>query len=285
MLIPGILYFLLFRYLPMWGLMIAFQNYSPFKGFLQSQWVGLAHFQAFFTNGEFWPLFRNTLWIAMLNIVFYFPVPIVIALMLNEVKHEVFKKTIQSIIYIPHFLSWVIIVGLFYIFFNADDGLVNSIIRTMGAEPVSFLLNESLFRPIITIQLIWKECGWGTIIFLAALSGVDISLYEAAIMDGANRWKQMWHITLPSIQSTIIILLVLRMGTFLDTGFEQLILMINPITRDIGEVFDTFVYTNGITQGKFSYSTAVGLFKSSIGLIMILASNKLANKMGEEGIF
>ncbi len=285
MLIPGLLYFLVFKYLPMWGLLIGFQDYSPFLGFFRSQWVGLANFQKFFSNGDFVLLLRNTLYLALLNIVIYFPLPIIVALLLNEVRKDRFKKIIQTLVYIPHFFSWVIIVGLTFIFLNVDDGLINNIIKSTGGEPISFLLNPALFRPLITLQVIWKECGWGTIIFLAALSSVDVSLYEAAVVDGASRWKQLWHITLPAIRSTIIILLILRLGAFLDTGFEQLILMVTPLTREVGEVFDTYVYTNGIQQGNFSYTTAVGLFKSVIGLILIFASNKLATKFGEEGIF
>jgi putative aldouronate transport system permease protein len=269
----------------MWGLLIAFKDYSPFLGFFHSKWIGFANFKQFFTDGIFILLLKNTLYIAILNIVFYFPLPIIVALLLNEVRKEKFKKIIQTLVYIPHFFSWVVIVGLTFIFLNADDGLINSIIRSSGGQSVSFLMNPSLFRPLITLQVIWKECGWGTIIFLAALSGVDISLYEAAIIDGADRWKQMWHITLPAIRSTIVILLILRLGAFLDTGFEQLILMVNPMTREVGEVFDTYVYTNGVQQGNFSFTTAVGLFKSVVGLILIFTANKFASKFGEEGIF
>ncbi len=285
MLVPGLLYFLIFKYFTMWGLLISFQDYSPFLGFFHSKWVGLANFQKFFSDGVFILLLKNTFYIAILNIVVYFPLPIIIALLLNEVRKERFKKTIQTLIYIPHFFSWVIIVGLTFIFLNADDGVINAIIKSYGGQPVSVLLRPDLFRPLITLQVIWKECGWGTIIFLAALSGVDVALYEAAIVDGANRWKQLLHITLPAIRSTIIILLILRLGAFLDTGFEQLYLMITPLTRQVGEVFDTYVYTNGVQQGNLSYTTAVGLFKSVVGLILIFASNKLASKFGEEGIF
>ena len=285
MLAPGLLYFLIFKYFTMWGLLIAFQDYSLFLGFFRSKWVGLANFQKFFDDGVFTLLLKNTFYLAILNIVIYFPLPIIIALLLNEVRKERFKKTIQTLIYIPHFFSWVIIVGLTFIFLNADDGVINAIIKSQGGQPVSILMRPDLFRPIVTLQVIWKECGWGTIIFLAALSGVDVALYEAAIIDGANRWRQLWHITLPAIRSTIVILLILRLGAFLDTGFEQLYLMITPLTRQVGEVFDTYVYTNGVQQGNLSYTTAIGLFKSIVGLILIFTSNKLASKFGEEGIF
>lgn len=285
MLIPGFLYFLIFKYVPMWGLLIAFKDYSPFLGFFESKWIGFVNFQRFFTQGDFQVLLINTLWLAVLNIIFYFPIPIILALLLNEIRRETFKKTIQTLIYIPHFLSWVVIISLCYVFLNADSGVVNLIIKNTGHNPISFLTSVKLFRPMVTAEIIWKESGWGTIIFLASLSGVDIALYEAATIDGANRWQQLWNVTIPAIRSTIVILLILRMGSFLDTGFEQLILMINSLNRNVGEVFDTYVYSNGIQQAKFSYTTAVGMFKSVVGFILIFGANRIANKLGEEGIF
>ncbi|WP_243767137.1 ABC transporter permease [Paenibacillus agricola] len=285
MLLPGLLYFLIYKYVPMWGILIAFQDYQPFLGFSGSKWVGLQHFRTFFGEETFWLLFRNTFILAVYNIVFFFPLPIVIALMLNEVRKDLFKRWIQTLIYVPHFVSWVVVVGISFIFFSTEGGIVNNALATMGQEPVKFLLSKDWFRTIITSQVMWKETGWGTIIFLAALAGVDPGLYEAARIDGANRWRQMWHITLPAIRSTIIILLILRIGTFLDSGFEQIFLMVNPLNREVGEVFDTYVYTTGISQGKFSYSTAVGVFKSIIGLILVTSANRLAKKFGEEGIY
>jgi putative aldouronate transport system permease protein len=285
MLLPGLLYFLIYKYVPMWGVLIAFQDYQPFLGFFRSQWVGFKHFQTLFSDETFWMLFRNTFVLAIYNILFFFPLPIVISLMLNEIRKEVFKRLIQTLIYIPHFVSWVVVVGISFLFFSKDGGIVNTMLESVGKEPVNFLLSADWFRTIITSQVIWKETGWGTIIFLAALAGVDPQLYEAARMDGAGRWRQMWHITLPAIRSTIVILLILRIGTFLDTGFEQIFLMVNPLNRNVGEVFDTFVYSSGISQGKFSYSTAVGMFKSIIGLILVVVANRLAKKFGEDGIY
>jgi putative aldouronate transport system permease protein len=285
MLLPGLLYFLIYKYVPMWGILIAFQDYQPFLGFSGSKWVGFQHFQTFFGEETFWLLFRNTFILAIYNIVFFFPLPIIIALMLNEVRKDMIKRWIQTLIYVPHFVSWVVVVGISFIFFSTEGGIVNNALATMGQEPVKFLLSKDWFRTIITSQVMWKETGWGTIIFLAALAGVDPGLYEAARIDGANRWRQMWHITLPAIRSTIIILLILRIGTFLDSGFEQIFLMVNPLNREVGEVFDTYVYTTGISQGKFSYSTAVGVFKSIIGLILVTSANRLAKKFGEEGIY
>jgi putative aldouronate transport system permease protein len=285
MLLPGIIYFILFKYLPMWGVLIAFKNYQPFLGFWQSDWVGLKHFNRFFSEPTFWMLFRNTVILAMYNLVFFFPLPIVVALMLNEVRKEFLKRFVQTLIYIPHFFSWVVVVGIFYILFTVEGGVVNELIVGFGGEKVNFLISADWFRTMIMTEVIWKETGWGTIIFLAALAGVDPGLYEASRIDGAGRWRQLWHITLPAIRSTIIILLILRLGHFMDTGFEQIILMLNAMNREVGEVFDTYVYSVGINQSQFSYSTAVGLFKSLVGLTLVLATNALAKKAGEEGIY
>nr|WP_245855710.1 sugar ABC transporter permease [Paenibacillus rigui] len=285
MLTPGLLYFLIYKYVPMWGVLIAFQDYQPFLGFFKSSWVGFKHFETFFSDETFWMLFRNTFVLAIYNILFFFPLPIIISLMLNEVRKEMFKRLIQTLIYIPHFVSWVVVVGISFLFFSKEGGIFNTMLVSLGKEPVNFLLSADWFRTIITSQVIWKETGWGTIIFLAALAGVDPQLYEAAKIDGAGRWRQMWHITLPAIRSTIVILLILRIGTFLDTGFEQIFLMVNPLNRQVGEVFDTFVYSTGISQGKFSYSTAVGMFKSMIGLILVVVANRLAKRFGEDGIY
>lgn len=285
MLFPGLLYLLIYKYVPMWGVLIAFQDYQPFQGFFGSNWVGLKHFETFFSDEAFWMLFRNTFILAVYNILFFFPLPILIALLLNEVRKDIFKRFIQTLIYIPHFVSWVVVVGISFLFFSTEDGIVNNMLNSIGSEPVNFLLSKDWFRTIITSQVMWKETGWGTIIFLAALAGVDPQLYEAARIDGANRWQQMWHITLPSIRSTIIILLILRIGSFMDSGFEQIFLMVNPMNRDVGEVFDTYVYSTGISQGKFSYSTAVGMFKSIVGLVLVVLANKLAKRFGEDGIY
>ncbi|TBL71166.1 ABC transporter permease [Paenibacillus thalictri] len=284
-LLPGVLYFIIFKYVPMLGLAMAFQDYKPYLGFAGSPWVGLKHFERFFTEPQFWMLFRNTIVLAVYNIVFFFPLPIVLALMLNEVRNSVFKRFAQTILYLPHFVSWVVAVGIFYVLFTTEGGIVNELIARAGMDKIPFLLSEEWFRPMIISQSIWKEAGWGTIIFLAALSGVDLQLYEAARMDGAGRWRQLWHITLPAIRSTIVILFILRLGSFLDTGFEHIFLMLNSMNREVGEVFDTYVYLKGLTQAQYSYSAAVGMFKSVVGLILVLGSNWLAKKFGEEGIY
>ncbi|MCS7462915.1 sugar ABC transporter permease [Paenibacillus doosanensis] len=285
MLLPGLIYFLLFKYLPMWGVMIAFQNYSPFEGFWGSEWVGFAHFKAFFADPSFGLIFRNTVILAVYNLLFFFPLPIVIALMLNELRAEMYKRFIQTMIYIPHFISWVVVVGIAYILFTPEGGIVNNILMQTGIGKVDFLLSNEWFRTMVIGEVMWKETGWGTILFLAALAGVDPQLYEAARMDGASRWQQLLHVTLPAIKSTVVILLILRLGNFMDSGFEQIFLMLNPMNREVGEVFDTFVYTSGLQQGQFSYATASNLFKSVIGIALVVGSNYLAKKAGEEGIY
>lgn len=285
LLFPGILYFVVFKYVPMLGLVMAFQDYKPFTGFINSPWVGFKHFERFFMEPQFWSLFRNTLLLAIYNLVFFFPLPILLALMINEARREMFKRIVQTLLYLPHFISWVVAVGIFYVLFTTEGGVVNELLAQFGIEKIPFMLSEEWFRPMIIAQSIWKEAGWGTIIFLAALSGVDLQLYEAARMDGAGRWRQLWHITIPAIRSTIVILFILRLGSFLDTGFEHIFLMLNSMNREVGEVFDTYVYMKGLTQAQYSYSAAVGLFKSLVGLILVLGANKLAKKFGEEGVY
>ncbi|WP_409341492.1 ABC transporter permease [Paenibacillus sp. MBLB4367] len=285
MLVPGIVYFLVFKYLPMWGLVVAFQNYQPFLGITGSEWAGFRHFDRFFSDPEFFKLFRNTALLAVYNIIFFFPLPIILALMLNELRLEMYKKVVQTIVYIPHFISWVVVVGMFYTFFTIQDGIVPSLMAAAGMDKIDFLQSPTWFRTMITSQVVWKEAGWGTIIFLAAISGVDPQQYEAATIDGAGRFRRMWHVTLPALRSTVIILLILRLGSFMDTGFEQIFLMLNALNREVGEVFDTYVYTAAIQQGNYSYSTAVGLFKSVIGAILVFLSNYLAKKSEEDGIF
>lgn len=285
MLVPGIIYFIIFKYMPMWGVIIAFMDYMPFAGMLKSEWVGFANFTRFFTDEAFLMLFRNTIILAIMNLVFFFPLPIIVALMLNEIRSSAYKRFVQSLIYVPHFMSWVVIIGIVYVMFSPQTGLITEVIDVMfGARP-DFLLSNDWFRPMIIMQVIWRETGWGTIIFLAALAGVDINLYEAATIDGASRFKQLLHITLPSIKSTIVILLILRLGNFMDSGFEQIFLNLNALNKEVGEVFDTYVYMMGISKAQYSYSAAVGLFKSLIGLFMVFSADIIAKKFGEEGIY
>jgi putative aldouronate transport system permease protein len=285
MMIPGILYYLIFKYGPMFGLVMAFQDYNIFLGFLKSPWVGFAHFQRLFASPAFGMMLGNTLILGIINIVFYFPVPIILALLLNEVRLSWYKRLTQSFIYIPHFISWVVVYSITSILLTVDGGIINNIIIGAGKEPIRFLTTKEFFRPLILIQDIWKESGWGTIIFLAALTSIDPELFDAAEVDGASRLQKLIYITLPGIRSTVIILLILRVGSFLDSGFEQIILMVNALNRSVGEVFDTYIYTNGITGGQFSYTAAVGFFKSVVSLILVISANWCAKKIGEEGVF
>ncbi len=285
LLLPGLLYFVIFKYIPMWGVSIALQQYNPFLGMMKSPWVGFEHFERLFKDPDFFMLLRNTLLIGMYKLVFFFPAPIVIALLLNELRRQLFKRFVQTMIYIPHFMSWVVVVAISYMLLTTEGGAVNNLIEQLFGEKINFLLSSEWFRTMFIGQIIWKETGWGTIIFLAALSGVDAEQYEAAVIDGANRFRQLWHITLPAIRGTIVILLILRLGDFLDTGFEHVYLLLNPMNREVGEVFDTYVYTLGLAQGQFSYSTAVGLFKSLVGLVLVVSANYIAKKAGQETIY
>jgi putative aldouronate transport system permease protein len=285
LLVPGLIYFIVFKYFPMWGVLIAFQDYSPFLGFWGSEWVGFENFTNFFMNPDFPRLLRNTFILAVLDLVFFFPAPIILALMLNEIRISLYKRTVQTLVYVPHFLSWVIIASISYVFLTTSGGVVNMIVEDVIGHEIRFLSNPDWFRPIIMAQIIWKETGWGTVIFLAALANVDQEQIEAAIVDGAGRFRRIWHVTLPAIRTTIVILLILRLGNFLDQGFQQIFLMTNALNRGVADVFDTYVYFAGITQGAFSYSTAVGLFKSVVGIVLILGADRLAKKLGQDGLF
>nr|WP_317891204.1 sugar ABC transporter permease [Paenibacillus oceani] len=283
--LPGLLYFIIFKYVPIGGLIIAFQDYSPYFGILKSEWVGLEHFERFFSNDDFGMLLRNTMMISLMNIVFFFPLPILLSLMLNELRSMAYKRIVQTVVYIPHFLSWVLISGLTYLMLSQSEGLINKVIHEFGGERIGFLTDPDMFWGLLTVQVMWKEAGWGTIIFLAAIAGVDPQLYEAAVVDGAGRFRKMWHITLPAIRNVIVILFILRLGSVMDVGFEQVYLMMNGAVSNVADVFDTYVYRNGVQQGQFSYSTAIGLFKSIVGIVLVVAANKLAKRFGEEGVY
>lgn len=285
MIFPGLVYFIVFKYLPMGGLVIAFQDYQPFLGIAGSPWVGPKHFLRLFTEPTFFMLLRNTLILFAMNIVFFFPLPILVALMLNEVRNKWFKNAVQSIMYLPHFMSWVIIVSITYVFLNVDGGVFNEFLAALGFNKISFLTSPEWLRTVYILQIIWKELGWSTIIYLAAITVVDTQLYEAAEMDGAGRWRKTWHITLPAIRPVIITLLILKIGSTLDLGFEHMYLMLNSLNREVAEIFDTYIYTSGLKNGQLSFSTTVGLFKGLVGLILVMLSNKLAKKFGEDGVY
>ena len=283
---PGIIYFIMFRYIPMGGLIIAFKEYSPFKGIWASPWVGLEQFRKFFGTADFTRLLYNTLGISLLQLFLYFPAPIILSLFLNEVRHSGYKRVVQTLVYVPHFVSWVIVASLTYQLFNVTDGVMNVIYKAIsGGQTFDILSQASTFWGLIVGQDIWRETGYGTIVFLAALSSVDQELYEAARVDGAGRWRLMWHITLPAIRGTIIMMLILRVGGILNTGYEQIFLMRNDLNIARAEVFDTYIYTKGIRSGQYSFSTAAGMFKSIVGMIMVLLSDRVAKAFGESGLY
>ncbi|MGX1265569.1 putative aldouronate transport system permease protein [Rossellomorea marisflavi] len=285
MILPGILYFVVFKYLPMAGLVIAFQDYQPYLGVLESPWVGMKHFVRLFTEPTFYMLLKNTLILFGLNIFIFFPLPIILSLMLNEVRNRYFKAGIQTLIYIPHFMSWVIIVSISYVFLNVDGGIINELLASLGFNKISFLTSPDWTRTIYIGQVIWKELGWSTIIYLAAITAVDTQLYEAAEIDGAGRLRKTWHVTLPAIRPVIIVLLILKIGSTLDLGFEHVYLLLNSLNRQVAEIFDTYIYTAGLRNGQLSFSTAVGLFKGLVGLVLVIMANKLAKKFGEDGVY
>lgn len=285
LMLPGIIYLMIFKLAPLWGLSLSFLDYSAFAGFFNSPWVGFKHFANLFSSSIFPRMLRNTFAISFLNLFFYFPLPIVISLLLNEVRKDRYKRLAQSVLYLPHFLSWVVVVSLTFFLFSSNVGIINKGITALGGKPVSFLTNKSYFWPMLVGQTIWKECGWGTIVFLAAMAGIDPQLYEAAVLDGATRGQQVRYITLPSIYPTIITLLILRMGRIFDTGFEHILLMTNSMVRDVAEVFDTYAYTQGISKGQFSLGVSVGLFKSLVGTIFVILSNKACKRAGFDGIY
>ncbi|WP_026923880.1 ABC transporter permease [Glycomyces arizonensis] len=285
LMLPGILYFVLFRFWPMYGARIAFKNYIPFLGIEGSEWVGLEHFQEFMSNPDFPRLLENTLIIAALSLFIAFPITIVVALLLNELRLQILKRTVQTLVYIPHFLSWTVVVSLTALLFAIGTGPLWTFFNGLFGSDTNMLADPGWFRPLILMQMIWKDTGWGTIIFLAALAGVDQGQYEAAVIDGAGRWRRVWHITLPSIRPTIVVMLILQTGQLLNTGFEQIYLMSNALNRNVADVFDTYVYFAGIEQGSYSYATAVGLFKALVGLVLIFGTNWLAKRFNQQGIF
>ncbi|WP_058302490.1 ABC transporter permease [Gorillibacterium timonense] len=281
--LPGMAYFALFHYLPMSGLVLAFKDYSPFRGIADSPWVGLDNFREFFNTPDFLMLLKNTLLISLLNLVIYFPFTILLSIMLNEVRLQIFKRVSQTIVYLPHFLSWVVIYGITISFFG-PSGVINHYLEQWIGGSAGFLVSNSWFRPLILFQSIWKDAGWGTIIFLAALAGINPELYEAARVDGANRFQNIWNITIPGIKSTIVILLLLRLGSSLDSNFMQIFLMTNSLNLDVSNVFDLYVYHVGLEQFNYSFAITVGMFKSIVSLILVLSANYLARLLGEEGI-
>lgn len=282
--IPVLVYFILFHYKPMYGIIIAFKRYRPSAGIWGSPWVGLENFKRFFGDVYFWRVLRNTFSISFLSLIFGFPAPIILALLLNEVKCTWFKKLVQTISYMPHFIAMVVVCGLISSFCQTN-GVFNDIIAFFGGERTNLLSQKALFYPIYVISGIWQGIGWNSIIYLAALSGIDQEQYEAARVDGAGRLRQMIYITLPGIFPTISMLLVLNLGSILNVGFEKILLLYQPLTYEVADVISTYVYRSGLIDANFSYSTAVGLFNSVINIIFLVCANKISKKMGQSGLF
>lgn len=285
LLLPCVVYFFVFNYIPMYGVLIAFKDFNFAKGILHSPWIGFENFRYMFGLSDFYKVFWNSLYLGLLRIVFGFPFPIVLALMLNEVRSLVFQRVSQTILYLPHFISWVVIGGILVNFLSPTWGIVNIFLGQFGTEPIFFLADNDYFRPIVVLSSIWKDAGWGSIIYLAAIAGINSELYEAAGIDGASKMQKLWYVTLPGIKSTIIVLFILRLGQIMGNGFEQIFVLQNPMNLDVSEVFETYAYRVGILGGRFSFGTTVGLFTSVIGLIFLLLGNWLARLMKEDGIW
>lgn len=284
MTLPAAGLLLVFHYVPLLGNIIAFQDYSPYVGFTDSPFIGLANFQWLLQDQSFWDATLNTLTITTFQLIFYFPIPIMLAILLDSIVSARLRLFVQGIVYMPHFFSWVLVVTLFQQMLGGA-GVVSQILRDHGHEGIDLMTDPSTFLLLLTGETIWKDAGWGTIIFLAALAAIDQNLYEAAAVDGASRWRRMWHITLPGLRPVIILLLILRLGEALNVGFEQFFIQRDAVGRDAAEVLDTFVYWRTLTTGEWSYGAAAGLVKGLVGLLLILVANKVAHRFGEQGIY
>lgn len=283
MMIPATVLLILFTYGPMYGIIMAFQDFTVFKGYTGSPFVGLKHFQRLFSDPLFYRLFKNTFMVGVLDFLFSFPAPLIFALILNEVRKVRFNSVVQSISYLPHFIPLVVMVGIIFELFGSY-GIINSLLSSLGMEPISFFTKSEWFLPLYIGSGVWKTIGWGSIIYMGALTNIDSTLYEAADMDGANRWHKMWHVTLPSLRPTVVTLFILNAGGIMQVGFEKVFLMSSPATYEVSDVLSTYVYRQGILNSDFSYSAAVGLFNNIVALLFVLLANKIAKKLGEEGI-
>lgn len=286
MLIPGLLFYLIFHYIPMGGLVIAFQKFYVGRGILGSRWVGLDNFITFFTTPDAWLLVRNTLLLNLYQLAFSFPIPIILAILFNEIKTVAFKRIAQTISYLPHFISTVIVVGMVVNFLSPSSGIVNILLqRFFGTDAIFFMSKPEYFRTIYIVSGVWQSAGWGTILYLAAIAGIDPTQYEAAVIDGANRFKKMIYITLPGMSGVIITLLILNIGNMLSVGAQKIILMYNPLVYQTADVISTYVYRRGLIDADYSFATAVGLFESIINFILIMTANKLSRKYSETSLW
>ncbi|MGG4215945.1 ABC transporter permease subunit [Paenibacillus sp. FSL L8-0638] len=284
-LLPIIIIYLVFKYYPMYGIQIAFKDFSPSRGIWGSEWVGFKHFIDFFDSYNFWTIMTNTLTLSALSLVFSFPAPIIIAIMLNQMLAKRYKKIVQTVIYAPHFISTVVLVGMLNVFLSPNSGIVNHIITWFGGDPIMFLADEGWFRPLYILSGVWQETGFATIIYLAALAGVNPELHEAAIMDGASKWKRVMHVDIPSILPTIVILLILALGNIMGIGFEKAFLMQNDLNYATSNIIPTYVYEIGIQKAQYSFSTAIGLFNSVVNIILIVTVNRIAKKLTETSLW
>ncbi len=286
MVVPGILYFIIFKYIPLFGNVIAFQDYNIFKGIFHSAWTGLENFKILFEYGDFLPILKNTIIINLYDLLFGFTAPLILALVINDISCAWFRKGVQQIVYLPHFLSWTILGGIVITqLLSPSQGLVNMLLKGIGKEPIYFMTEASMARAIVVLSGIWKDMGWGTVVYLAAMTSISPSLYESASLDGAGKFKQLIYITLPGIIPVIITLFLLRIGHFLDFGFERIWVFQNASNVSVLEIFDTYIYKAGLQQGRYSYTTAVGLFKSVVGFALLYGGNMLSRKTTGESLY
>ncbi len=286
LLLPVVVLVILFSYFPMYGVLMAFQDFKVMDGIMNSKWVGLNQFYKLFNSTSFWEVLQNTIVISFYRLLFGFPAPIIFAILLNEVINTKFKKIVQTVSYLPHFMSWVVLGGIIYQLLSMDRGVVNYVIKLMGGEPIMFLADTSWFRTILISTGVWQSVGWSSVIYLANIAGIDPQLYEAARMDGANRYHMMVHITLPCLYPVMTILLILQMGGILNAGFDQVFNLYSPMVYKVGDILDTYVYRRGISEGAdYSFTTAVGLFKNVIGFVMVILTNMFSKKFSDNGIW
>ncbi len=285
LMLPGLIFLIIFRYYPMYGILMAFKNFSFGKGIIASPWDNFENFRQLFSSTVFYDVLRNSITLSALKLFISFPIPIILALLINEIRITSFKRVSQTIMYLPHFISWVALMGIVHNFLSQEDGLINELIERTTGSTINFLGSERWFRPVILITNIWKEAGWGTIIYLASLASINPEYYEAATVDGANRFQKLWYITLPGIADTIVIMFILSVGNIMSNGFEQTFLLQNDLNRNVSEVFETYTYRIGIVGGRYSFSAAVGLFQNIVGSVFVIATNRLAHAMGRASFY
>jgi len=285
LLLPCVIYFIIFNYVPMYGLILAFKDFKFSKGIIGSEWVGLENFKYLFGLDRFYQVLRNSLFLSSLKLLIYFPIPIILALAMNEIPIILYKRMTQTMVYLPYFISWVVIGGILVNILSPSWGVVNTVIKSFGGDPVFFMGEAKYFRGIAIVSHIWKNAGWDTILYLAAVTSIDPELYQAATIDGASRLQRIWNITLPGISTTIVILLLLSIGNIMNNGFEQIFILQNGSNIDVSEVFETYTYRLGLINGRFSFAITVGLFSSLVGFTLLIVANSIAKLMGEKGIF